>query len=74
MKRFSVAGQVTISIYTIVEAESAEQAMEIAEGRDLPNLCHQCAGAGDENVQWSLTGELDGMPEVFGEGTVETAS
>lgn len=35
MKRFRLQGQVTISVYTYVDAETLEDAIEQAEGREI---------------------------------------
>lgn len=35
MKEFNLSGSVTISVYTTVEAETLEQAIEIAESRSI---------------------------------------
>jgi hypothetical protein len=41
MAKFKLTGMVTVSVYTNVEAETLEQAIEIAKGRDV------------EKYQWS---------------------
>ncbi len=38
--KYTVSGLVTVSCHTVVEAESAEEAMEIAERRDVASLCY----------------------------------
>ena len=60
---YRVSATVTISCFTDVLASGAEEAAELAMGRPLQGLCHQCSG-GDAKVEWSLSGELDGEPEV----------
>ena len=35
MKSFKLTGEVTISVYTTVEADSLEQAVDIATSRDI---------------------------------------
>lgn len=57
--KFTFSGMVTVSLYTEVEADSLQEALEIAEQRGIQGLCHQCSGR-DHDTQWSLTGELDG--------------
>ena len=61
MPTYTVHAEVTISIYTVVEAESLAEAKEIAEGRDMQSFCHQCAGGmNQEGEVWTICGELDG--------------
>jgi hypothetical protein len=50
----------TVSVFTRVQARSKAHAIEIAESRGMPGLCHQCAGAGDEETGWSLSDGIDG--------------
>jgi hypothetical protein len=59
-KTYTVTAQVTISLVAEVEAESTEEAENLAY--DLPSLCNQCGGTqgGDS---WSTSGEFDGEPE-----------
>lgn len=64
MKKFTVGALCTISIYTIVEAESEAEALQTAESRSTQTFCHQCAGNDDiAEVLWAISGELDGNPE-----------
>jgi len=58
MKKFKLIADVTISIYTEVEAETLEEAIEIAEDREIINSNE---GTSDVNIEW-LTDEYDGMP------------
>ncbi len=60
---YRVSATVTISCFTDVVARGAEEAAEIAAERQMQGLCHQCSG-GDSEREWSLSGELDGEPEV----------
>ena len=61
MPVFIVTGELTISVWTRVEAASAKDAVREARERAVPGLCHQCAtGAPDD--EWSTSGELDGEP------------
>jgi hypothetical protein len=71
MKRYRLSAQVTISVSTVVDAESPEAAIEEAENRSMVSLCHQCAG-GEEEVEWITSGELDGEPQRV-EATEEEA-
>ena len=59
--KYRVTATMTISVHVDVEAESPEQAKEIAEELPPMTLCHQCASSKGE--QWSTSGELDGQPE-----------
>jgi hypothetical protein len=58
---YNVVAQVTISVHTVVEAGSIEEAIELAQERSVIQLCHQCA-SGDEMSEWVTSGELDGEP------------
>jgi hypothetical protein len=51
----------TIGVFTDVEADSPEQAKELAEDRGMVGLCYQCA-TGDPAEEWCTSGELDGIP------------
>lgn len=62
MPKFNVLAEVTISVFTEVEAATAKEAMEIAEGRELPSLCYQCGGSDRAGEEWATSGELDGSP------------
>jgi hypothetical protein len=58
MKTFELTAEVTISVYTKVEAETLEEAIQIADDRNLMQLIH--GGTQDENDEW-VCDELDGM-------------
>lgn len=59
---YYISAQVTVSIFTRVEASSEEEALELAADRPMQGFCHQCA-TGDEDIEWSLSEELDGTAE-----------
>jgi hypothetical protein len=60
-RKYRVCADVTISVSTVVEAESKEQAIEMAQEREMQGLCHQCS-TGNDREEWSLSGEIDGEP------------
>lgn len=60
IKTFKFAGKVTISVYTTVEAETLEDALEIANEKALMDITH--TGGATEETEW-MADELDG--EVF---------
>lgn len=62
MAKFVVVAQVTISIFTEVEADTEEQALKEAEERALHGLCYQCGGFDTKGEEWCTSGELDGTP------------
>ena len=62
MKTYTVSAVVTVSLFTKVNANSKQEAIEIAESRGLQGLCHQCASSREPHEEWSLSGELDGEP------------
>lgn len=47
MARYIVTGILHLGVYTEVEAETEDQALQIAEERPVRSLCHQCASAKD---------------------------
>ena len=59
MKKYIVTGLVTISVHTEVFAETAEDAIEMAQERPLQSICHYCSGQKPVD-QWITSGELDG--------------
>ena len=65
MKRYRINALVTISLTTYVTAESREEAIENCEAEmpQLPQLCHECS-SNDGDGQWSLSGEIDGDPQI----------
>lgn len=69
VKKFNVSGIVGVSCYTIVEAETAEEAKEIAEDRDMANLCHNALSP-DCDDSWHL--DTDGTPGRLSVTEVET--
>lgn len=66
MPKYLVMAEMTISVHTEVEADTLEEAIEIAQGRPVMGLCHQCAAsAGSSHAdleEWRTNGELDGEP------------
>jgi len=61
MTIYKFNAQVTISVYTEVEADSASEALEIAKEREVGQLCHNAVYP-DCDEAW-FTDELDGQPE-----------
>jgi len=64
MNKFILTAKVTISVYTEVEAETLEEAMRIAEDRDLMPVIH--SGGETAEDTW-MCDELDGVPEFIEE-------
>lgn len=64
MPKYIVSASVTVSVWTEVEADTAEQARELAEDRPMQSLCHRCGETrrGQEREEWRTSGELDGTP------------
>jgi hypothetical protein len=56
--RYRVGAIVTISVSTVVEAETEAQALEIARGRDMGQIIDQSF----EDEVWKTSGEIDGDP------------
>lgn len=59
--KFTVSTEITISVFTFVEAETEEKAKAIAATRSVTSLCHSCAH-GSPGEEWVTSGELDGEP------------
>jgi len=59
MTKFRLTANVTISVYTEVEAETLEEAKAIAEERYLCSITN--TGGDTEDEVW-MCDELDGMP------------
>jgi len=59
MPKFHINAQVTISIHTIVEAATKEEALAIAANREIQSLPDH---RGLHDV-WCHSGELDGEPQ-----------
>lgn len=63
MKKYVVSAEVTISVYTTVEASSKKEALRIAAKREMSGLSRNAFyPCGDE--AW-VTDELDGTPCNF---------
>lgn len=62
MPKFSVYGEITISAYTIVEAETKEEAMEIAAGREVMSMPALNRNQFPPTEMW-ISDELDGEPQ-----------
>ena len=58
-KMYTIAGECTISIRTIVEANSKREALKKARDRAMESI----HGQGDQHNEWVTSGELDGVPE-----------
>ena len=60
MKKFTINGQLTVSCWTVVEAETKEEALEISEDREVADLCYNPFYSGADEA-WHF--EIDGMPQ-----------
>ncbi len=63
--KFTVSAQVTISIYTEVEASSAKEAEEIALARDMCSLTDPQRHGESADEVWFHSGEIDGEAQIF---------
>lgn len=63
---YRVVGLVTISMSTVVEADSKDEALEIASGRDNCQLLGAERMGESENEVWVHSGEIDGCVEDIG--------
>lgn len=57
MKKYDVSATVTVSVFATVEANTAEEAREIAASLEMPNFCYGCSQA--HEGFWGCS-ELDG--------------
>lgn len=57
--KYNVYGTLTVSAYTVVEADSENEAKDIAEGRETGSLCYGAISQSD-NECWHFEG--DGEP------------
>lgn len=67
MKRWMVTAEVTISMHTMVEARTENEAREKAAESGMMHLCHQCAAGADRRDawnEWRTSGEFDGEPNI----------
>lgn len=67
MPRYNLSCAVTVSAYTVVEADSLEEAIELAESREM--VIGGVHTGTDPDKQW-IVDEVDGSPENIrlGEG------
>lgn len=63
MPTYNLSAKVTCSIFTTVEAETLDDAIEEAEGRSI--VLGGVGSGADEESEWVLE-EADGMPENIG--------
>ena len=64
MKKFKIIVDVIISVYTVIEAETLEEAIKIAKDRDLMHIIQDGSCKKEDTF---MTDELDGMPFNFRE-------
>lgn len=65
MSEFNLTCEVTVSAYTVVEADSLEEAIKVAEDRDVV-IGGACSGE-SEHYSWIIE-EADGGPtNILGE-------
>ncbi len=62
-KRYIVRAIVGISVYTEVEAESLQEALDIADDRDLCSLSDPNSHGDKPCDVWCHSGEIDGTPK-----------
>lgn len=62
--RYYIHSAMVVSVGVEVEADSPEQAREIAEDTGIRSLCHACSGSdhGRRRDEWHLTDGLEGEP------------
>lgn len=59
MPKFNLSSMVTVSAYTVVEADTLEKAIEISKKREAVN---GTTGGGSEDECW-IVDEIDGAPQ-----------
>jgi len=60
MKPYRVIGSISISTWTVVEAESEEEAIELANERT--DMMQILSNNGDSELECWMAEELDGVP------------
>lgn len=65
MKQFKLTAKIVISTYTTVEAETLEEALEIAEQR--ADMMQITSNNGDSEEECWMVDELDGTPSEIQE-------
>lgn len=62
--KYRVSGKITINCFTDVEANSPDEAKELARDRENCSLIDiERIGESSDEV-WSHSGEMDGIPEI----------
>jgi hypothetical protein len=61
MSKYLFVVNTTISMHTEVEADSLEEAVELAKNNPVMSLCHQCSSHEDDKY-WVTSGEFDCEP------------
>jgi hypothetical protein len=60
IQEYTVNGYATVTVVANIKARSKAEAIKKAQGLSLPNLCHQCDGAGNQDEgQWTISGPWD---------------
>ncbi len=59
--KYTVITTVTVDLVTCVEAETREQAVEMANERGITSPCHACGG--NPSVEWALADGIGDVPE-----------
>lgn len=67
MPKFVFTGLVTMSMRTVVEADTVEEAREIAEGRDNCSIGSPWSYGHKDEDSWVHSGEIDGVVEIEGD-------
>lgn len=71
MAKFSVYASAPVGIYAVIEADTAEQAKEVADNTlTMPGLCHQCSSAGrpeegEASEEWALSDGVESEATVI---------
>jgi len=60
--KYQINAEVTMSISTIVEADSEEEALQIAKDRPMCTLSEPWRHGCTEDDSWVHSGEIDGEP------------
>ncbi len=60
MKKFTMGATLTVSAWTVVEAETEEEALKIAEARDVGAMSSNAIYP-DDSESWHF--ENDGLPQ-----------
>ena len=58
MPKYQIVGCITVGVFTTVEAENEQEALEKAEERSVQGLCRQCVSSENDEELWCLSDNI----------------